>query len=288
MKMKLDEVYTKLNTIYIISKGRPQCTTARTLLKLNYPGEWFIVCGNNDETIPQYQANYGKDKVLIFDWYEEVKKTDFLDNLGVEKYSSGAVPVRNATMEISKNRGEIRHWQLDDDYPAFIKYDKITRKNITIKSGEVLQFEMGKLAQFGYEANLQNIGYQPSSNTFPDNAFLFSKRVFNAHNLPSETEKFVKWRARMNDDTVNAIDVIKNGGFEISVNYLGMNTVQTQTEAGGNTDLYIDNGTVRKTAYAIIASPLSVTLVIKFGRYHHQNNWRKISPKLIRQSYAKI
>lgn len=288
MKISLDEAYKKLNTIYIISKGRPQCVTARALKRINYQGEWFIVCGNNDETIPEYQKKWGKDKVLIFDWYKEVEKTDFLDNFGVKNLSSGAAPVRNATMEISNKRGELRHWQFDDDYPGFIKFNKELRKNIRIQDGETLQFEMAKIAQFGYEADLENVGFQPTSNTFPDNAFFFSKRVFNAHNLPSTFEKFVRWRGRLNDDTVNAIDVLKNGGFEISFNYLGMSTIKTQTEKGGLTDLYKLEGTVRKTAYPILLSPLSVSLVVKFNRYHHQNNWRKISPKLIKETYAKL
>jgi hypothetical protein len=286
--MKLSEAYEKLNTIYIISKGRPRCLTARTLTRIGYPGQWFIVCGNNDNTIEKYQQNWGKDKILIFDWYEEVKHTDFMDNLGVEKYSSGAAPVRNATMEISRQRGEIRHWQLDDDYPAFVKFNTKRKKYDRVRDGRVLQFEMAKIALFGYEADLTNVGYQPTSNTYPDQAFNFTKRVFNAHNLPSDPDKFVRWRARMNDDTVNALDVLVGGGYEISVNYLGMGTIKTQTETGGNTDLYKDNGTVMKTAYAVMRSPKSVSLVIKFKRYHHQNNWAPVSPKLIRDHYARL
>ena len=52
----------KLNTIYIISKGRPQCHTARTLTEMNYPGPWFIVCGNNDETLEEYKAD--KERII--------------------------------------------------------------------------------------------------------------------------------------------------------------------------------------------------------------------------------
>lgn len=288
MNMNWNEIYQKLNVIYIISKGRPQCRTARTLEKINYPGEWFIVCGTNDETVDEYRKNWGNDKILMFNWEEEVKHTDLMDNLGVEKYPSGAAPVRNAAMMLSHKRGEIRHWQLDDDYPQFVKFNQTEKRNLSIKDGKILQFELGKIAYFGYKAGLENVGFQPTSNTFPEDAFLYSKRVFNGHNLPSDPEKFVKWRARMNDDTVNAIDVIKNGGYEISFNYLGMSTLKTQTEKGGLTDLYQDSGTVRKTAYAVMASPLSVSLVIKFNRYHHQNNWRKVSPKLIRDIYAKV
>lgn len=87
----------EINTIYIISKGRPQCKTAETLTRLKFPGKWFIVCGNNDETLEEYKRRWG-DKVIVFDWFDEVKKTDFLDNFGYEKMASGACPVRNAVI----------------------------------------------------------------------------------------------------------------------------------------------------------------------------------------------
>lgn len=91
--------YRLLNTIYIISKGRPQCKTAETLTRLNYPGQWFIVCGTNDETLPEYQKRWGEDRVLVFDWKDETTRTDTLDNFGFEVMPSGAVPVRNAPLQ---------------------------------------------------------------------------------------------------------------------------------------------------------------------------------------------
>ena len=97
-----------IDTIYIISKGRPKCTTAKTLEKIGYPGEWFIVCGNNDETLQEYRDMWG-ERVIVFDWYEEIKRTDTLDNFGFESMASGAVPVRNATCDIARSRGERRH-----------------------------------------------------------------------------------------------------------------------------------------------------------------------------------
>lgn len=285
--MTITEAYKKLNTIYIISKGRPKCQTARVLTKKNYTGDWFIVCGNNDDKLEEYKKVWG-DRVLVFDWFEEVKKTDFLDNLGFENYPSGAAPVRNATRRISFERGELRHWQLDDDYPGFIKFEKSQKKNVQIRSGSKLQFELAKLAKFAFEAGLANVGFQPTSNTYPDKAYFYSKRVFNAHNLPSEPDKFIKWRGRLNDDMINAIDVINQGKWAMAFNYLGMNMTKTQTEKGGNTELYIDHGTVMKTAYAIMMSPISVKLAIMFGRYHHQNQWTRISPKLLHEKYAKV
>ena len=56
----------KVNKIYIISKGRPNCTTALTLIKMKYKGEWFIVCGNNDDSILDYKKNFGDKRIIVF------------------------------------------------------------------------------------------------------------------------------------------------------------------------------------------------------------------------------
>ena len=63
-------MHSPVNTIYIISKGRPNCTTARTLEGLDYPGDWFIVCGTNDETLPDYKRRWG-ERVLVFELIPE-------------------------------------------------------------------------------------------------------------------------------------------------------------------------------------------------------------------------
>lgn len=276
----------KINTIYIISKGRPQCRTADALTRMGYKGEWFIVCGNNDETIEKYRKNWGKEKVLEFDWYEQVKHSDLMDNFGVEKMGSGAVPVRNATRDISKKRGELRHWQFDDDYLGFKMFDNKTKSNRRV-TAEEFEKRLYQIAEFGVEGKLPNVGFALASDTFPDKALTFSRRIFNAHNLTND-DNFVEWRGRMNDDLINAITVYKDGMCEYSFKFLSMEFPKTQSEAGGNTDIYKEDGTVRKTAYAVMADPLNVKLVVKFGRYHHEVNWQSVCPKLIHEKYAKI
>jgi hypothetical protein len=274
----------KLSTVYIISKGRPECRTAKTLTTVRYAGEWYIVCGNNDETLEQYISNWGKDRVIVFDWFKESQHTDFLDNFGVEKVSSGASPARNATMRISKKRGELRHWQFDDDYTGF--YLKTKKGRSKKLSGRLLEKHLYRLAEFGYEADINNVGFAVGSDSFPDGMYQTTKRVFNAHNL-TNSKKFVEWRGRMNDDLINALEVYKNGFYEVSVKYLTLVMRPTQADKGGNTDLYQDDGTVRKTSYAILIEPKATKLVIKFGRHHHEVNWRQITPKLLNEKHRK-
>lgn len=281
-----DEALKKLNTIYIISKGRPKCTTARTLTKMKYPGEWFIVCGNNDETLDEYRENWG-EHVLVFDWYDEITRTDTLDNLGFENMASGACPVRNATRAISAARGELRHWQFDDDYNSFRHVNSDLSKCVKFKDGEEFQSWLLALAEFGYSASMRNIGFPPSSETYPDHGKTFGKRVFNAHNLPSTEDLFVPWVARMNDDTINAINCWRNGGYEMSLRCMNMNMPPTQMEDGGLSDIYRAEGTVRKSAYPILVAPNAAKLVVRFGRYHHKVDWSKLAPKLLHEKWVR-
>lgn len=290
------EDFRLLNTVYIMSKGRPQCRTARTLIAMNYPGEWFIVCGNNDETIPEYQKNFGKERVLVFDWYEQIKHTDVLDNFGFEKMPSGAVPARNAIIEISRQRGELRHWQFDDDYEEFWLTNLNRKGKRGSKcpqpkkrlTGKTFQWWLCRIAKFGYDTNMPNVGFsQTTAESMPDNCEKVGKRIFNAHNQ-SSTGGATVWRSRLNDDTINAIDTYhRPGKIEFSFKFLNMSMKLTQQEKGGLQDIYQKEGTIRKTAYLFLVAPNAAKLVIKFGRYHHSVDWPKLVPKIVSEKWRR-
>lgn len=246
-----------INTIYIMSKGRPHCRTAQMLMDISYPGEWFVVCGDNDDTLPEYQKKWGKDKVLVFNWREYVDKTDLLDPFGVENGKpSGAAPARNAIHDISAERGEKRHWQLDDDFPIFYDTDDHTGRKIRIEDGMLFYNRMKRVAEFGYRADLLDIGV--------DGATLFidaevkrkvSRQVFGCHNLRSD-DRFLQWRGRMADDIVQAIDAAHTGkGIQIAIKWFGFPYEQSAKREGGNTDLYLAEGYIRKAGYANLVDP---------------------------------
>lgn len=275
-----------IDTIYIISKGRPRCTTAKTLTSIDYPGEWYIVCGNNDDTIDEYVENWG-EHVLVFDWYDEITRTDTLDNFGFDNMASGAVPVRNATCEIARRRGERRHWQLDDDYYGFYRTIPKTMKKKRL-DGQELFDTLHEVALFADSCNLSNCGISLTTiESTPQKAGMYSPRVFNAHNMPTDPQKFTRWRGRMNDDLINAIETYRKGGFEMSFYFASISMEPSQQEKGGLTDLYKAEGTVRKTAYPVLLAPNAVKLVTKYGRYHHRVNWRQVVPKMLNEKHRK-
>lgn len=276
-----------LSTIYIISKGRPQCKTAETLQNINYEGDWFIVCGNNDETLPEYIKKWGEDKVLVFDWYEEIKKTDVMDNFGFEKMPSGAAPVRNAVFDFSRARGERRHWQMDDDFFNFslVNVEMTNNKRI---DGHLLHKWLKRIAQYAENAKLSNIGIALREEVYPSDAKTFTQRVYGTHNMSNDPEITPRWKGRFNDDTIHGITVHRLGkGKEMNLKFISVDTPNTQQDDGGLTEMYKELGTVRKTAYLILIAPNATKLVIHKGRYHHRVDWSKLVVKTISEKWKK-
>ena len=270
-----------------MSKGRPNCLTAQMLTKISYPGEWFIVCGDNDTTIDEYRKNWGKDRILVFNWKEWVKKTDLMDPFGVVGKPSGAAPARNAIHDISQKRGEKRHWQLDDDIPIFYDVDDATAKKIRIENGDVLYRRMKLIAEYGDKAGLLDVGI--------DGATLFvtaiskrkiARQVFCCHNLRSD-DKFLPWRGRIADDIVQAIDTAHTGrGIQISIKWFGYPYIASASKEGGNTDLYLAEGYIRKAGYAILADPMCCRIMIdKKGLPHIKMRYPQ--PKILDSKFCK-
>lgn len=278
----------KLATLYIISKGRPQCTTAQTLQKIKYTGKWFIVCGNNDETLPQYIEKWGKDKILVFDWYEEIKHTDVMDNFGFETMPSGASPVRNAVFDFSRARGERRHWQMDDDFTAFRLTSLKEKKNVRI-TGKLFYWWLARIAKYADDAKLANVGISLAEECYPNCAKKFAQRVYAAHNMSNDPELTPKWKGRFNDDTIHAITVFRTGlKKEMNLKFLCIDTRNSQQEKGGLTEMYKSLGTVRKTAYLILIAPNAAKLTIRHGRFHHIVRWDKLVVKTLSEKWKKI
>lgn len=279
-----------INTIYIMSKGRPECSTAKTLKDLKYPGEWFIVCGDNDETVPEYIERWGKERIIVFDWRLYAEKCELLDNFGLEDLPSGAVPARNAIKDISAQREERRHWQFDDDFSCFKICDNNTKKMVKVEDGHVLERALYAIAAFADKCNLANAGFDTASFARWNTAKQTTLQVFCAHNLPSG-EDFIPWRGRVGDDIINLCDTFRRGCFEIAFRFLTYTYVTSGTKKGGNTDLYNGDGSlvVKRVSYEVLVAPTVARFVWDplSNTYRPRNAYSSIIPKIIREEYSR-
>lgn len=69
-----------------------------------------------------------------------------------------------------------------------------------------------------------------------------------------------------------------------------LNQLQTQSNKGGMTGTYLDNGTYVKSFYSVIFSPSCVKLFMmgdKHYRIHHKVEWGNCTPKILSAKWKK-
>ena len=105
-----------------------------------------------------------------------------------------------------------------------------------------------------------------------------------------KTDRPFKFPGSTNED-VNAYITYGNKGYLMfTVADICMDQLQTQSNAGGLTDIYLDNGTYVKSFYSVIHQPQCVkisTMGNKFRRIHHKILWDKCTPKILNERWKK-
>lgn len=84
--------------IFILSNGRPDKVKTYDYLKTSFSGDVYILCDDQDETLPAYK-------------YEWIKKSDPMDNFNSKK---SVLYARNAVFEIAAAMG-YRYFAMADD-----------------------------------------------------------------------------------------------------------------------------------------------------------------------------
>ena len=95
---------------------------------------------------------------------------------------------------------------------------------------------------------------------------------------------------RINED-VNTYTTLGNRGeLLFTICDLSLEQTITQSNKGGMTDIYLDNGTYVKSFYSVISSPQAVkisTMGTTHRRIHHKVEWKYCSPKILNEKYKK-
>ena len=259
---------SELNTIYIISKGRPDCWTAQYLERISYPDDWFILCGDNDETVPEYLDNWGDERVIVFDHAAAWDDTDMMDSYGRSK-PSGICPVKNEARRVSLSRNELRHWVWDDDYKDIVRIEDSGRHRID--DGAELHSLLQEIASFGNDGNLAAVGFGINNIKNSPKLFrTFDTKVFNCVNVANDDETFIPWRGRLYEDWIHSLDNTSRSTGEICFEHLYIECVNNpwgldkNVTPGGLTELYESEEkavtNIRECGYCLMVAPSSVTL----------------------------
>lgn len=247
--------------VYIISKGRwKNRLTARSLEKMNVPYKIVIE--------PQE-----------FDNYAEVIPEENILVLPFKNLGMGSIPARNWVWDHSGKHK--RHWILDDNIEAFNRLNRNMKPEV--RTGAIFRaaedfvdrYENVAIAGFNYYS------FCKATDAVPP--FYLNTRIYSCILIDNSIP--YRWRGRYNEDTDLSLRVLKDGYCTILFNAFLAGKVTTMRMKGGNTDeLYVDDGR-KKMAEALRDLHPDVTKVIwKFGRWHHQVDYRKFKKnKLIKK-----
>ena len=105
------------------------------------------------------------------------------------------------------------------------------------------------------------------------------------------TDRPFKFFGRINEDVNTYTNLGSRGGLFMTIVKVALQQKQTQTNAGGMTELYRDSGTYVKTFYSVMYQPSSVKVYFLPGsvvdRIHHKVTWKHTVPVILSEDHKK-
>lgn len=276
--------------VFILTHGRPErVRTYETLRKQNYRGKIYLIVDDEDQKLPEYQERFG-DQVIVFNKKEIADRYDTGDNFTDRRAVFFA---RNACFKIAKRLGVSYFLELDDDYTAFyykfspsLTFADRLAKDLDRLFATVLNYfkkipavtiafgQGGDILGGGRSGTLKKIWLKRKAmNTF----FCATDRPFD----------FV---GRINEDVNTYVSEGNRGKLFFTMFNAAICQIQTQGNAGGMTELYANEGTYRKTFYAIMYAPSCIkiyTMGNKQKRIHHKVKWENAVPMILPERFKK-
>lgn len=275
--------------VFILTHGRPDnVITYNTLRRQGYTGDIYIIIDNEDKTGDQYRKLYG-DKVIIFDKAAIAATFDEGDNFADRR---AVIYARNASFEIARRLGIKYFLQLDDDYSEF-KYriddteqhpfDHYTvRRHLDAVFAAMLEFYIATPAKS--IATLQGGDFFGGGENFGQHKRKCMNTFF------CSTDRPFHFVGRINEDVNTYTTNQRRGDLFMSIPFIQMDQLQTQSNAGGMTDLYLDSGTYIKSFYTIMYAPSCArigTMGRTHRRLHHIIDWEHTAPQIIAERHRR-
>jgi hypothetical protein len=232
--------------------------------------------------------------VLTFSKEKASKTFDIGDNFTDRR---AVVYARNAVFDLAKKVGCKYFMVLDDDYTDFRWSFTNERKYVTNKYVRNLDKIFKMLLKFYKSTPFTSlcmaqggdfIGGAGSglSKTFLDGQI--SRKLMNS--FLCSTDRPFQFIGRINEDVNAYCNFGYRGHLFMTVAQLRLEQKQTQSNAGGLTDIYLNFGTYVKSFYSVMYNPSSVK-VRQMGqsnkRLHHSINWDATVPKIISEKFKK-
>lgn len=275
--------------VFILTHGRPDTIhTLDTLKRGNYTGKWYLVIDNEDKQAERYYEKYGKERVIMFDKLAVSKTFDTAD---LSQERRAIVYARNACFQIAKDLNLKYFVEFDDDYTSIgIRYPKDGK--LSQLSCENLDEIFELMVDFLLETDALTVCMSQGGDHMGGLTGRWKKSILRKamNSFFCRTDRPFQFLGRVNED-VNTYTLLgSQGQLMMTITDLMLNQMQTQSNAGGMTDLYLDGGTYLKSFYTVLYMPSAVTVQpmgTAHKRLHHKVDWKYCVPLILDERYKK-
>ena len=281
--MKIDDF-----AVFILTHGRPdRIHTLKTLEKQGYTGDWYLVIDNEDKMADEYYKNYG-DKVIMFD-----KKAISLtfDTADLSDDRRAIVYARNACFQIAKELGIKYFVEFDDDYTSFnLRYPK--EGKLVARMLENLDDIFEMMLDFLEDTQALTVCFSQGGDHIGGLTGRWKKGLIRKvmNSFFCRTDRPFQFLGRVNEDVNTYTYLGSKGELMLTTTDLMLVQLQTQSNQGGMTDLYLDSGTYLKSFYTVMYMPSAVE-IREMGtanrRLHHHVKWNNCVPVILNERYKK-
>ena len=285
--------------VFILTHGRPDNVKRyKTLKRFGYTGKIYIIIDNEDRSADDYYKNF--ENVVMFNKEEVAKTFDEGDNFGDRR---SIVYARNACFDIAKELGITYFVQFDDDYTDFsyrfngaLSYNNEKRYIDGVE--EVFQINkldnMFSLILNYYKtipakaiAISQNGDWIGGKDSSWAKELKLKRKCMNS--FFCSTERPFKFTGRINEDVNTYTNLASQGDLFLTIPNVSLKQTDTQSNKGGMSDIYENQGTYVKSFYSVMFSPSSVK-VAPMGtlqRLHHRVSWNNAIPVILNEKHKR-
>lgn len=261
---------------FILTHGRPdKVYTYATLRADGYTGPVYFIVDNEDRTVDRYREKFGADRVIVFDKKAMADRIDEGNNFDNRKV---IVHARNASFDIAEALGLTHFIQLDDDYISFLYRNEVHGRVI-----RKLDLVFEAMLDFFDSTPTKSIALSQGGDHIGGFTGLrLSRKAMNSF-ICSPARRF-EFVGSINEDVNTYVLQGSRGDLFFTYTGLQLNQMQTQAQAGGMTDIYLDLGTYIKSFTTVLFHPSSVRaamLSTKFARMHHVIDWGSSVPRIL-------
>lgn len=283
------EKYADDFAVFILTHGRPDTIhTLDTLKRGNYTGKWYLVIDNEDKQAERYYEKYGTERVIMFDKMAISKTFDTAD---LSEERRAIVYARNACFKIAKDLNLKYFVEFDDDYTSIgIRYPKDGK--LSQLACENLDEICELMIDFLLDTDALTVCMSQGGDHMGGLTGRWKRSILRKamNSFFCRTDRPFQFLGRVNED-VNTYTLLgSQGQLMMTVTDLMLNQMQTQSNPGGMTDLYLDGGTYLKSFYTILYMPSAVTVQpmgTSHKRLHHKVNWKHCVPLILDERYKK-